>query len=362
LADGRLLGYVRDNVLGFIAIFIALSAGAYAVQRAPKNSVVSRSIVNGQVKRADLAPNAVGSSKVLDDSLTGADINESTLTLPGDGNSGGTVTSITAGRGLEGGTITQQGTVALHVCPASQVLKSTGDDYACAPDADTDTNTTYSGDAVRGVALDGTAFGLKSCPDGQLLKSAGAGAYGCAADVDTNTTYTGDATRGVDLSGTSFGLKSCPAGQLLKSGPVGTYNCAADTDTNTTYSAGTGLQLAGTQFSIPNGGVGGAQIADDSITAADLGFVKSVDLDPKAVGPATCVGATVSQTLQFAPGQEGDYTLVTAFPALPRGFVLSGTVSGDVGGFREYRFNLCNLTQGLINLPAETVKMLVISQ
>ena len=61
--------HIRDNIYGLLAVFIALTAGAYAASQAPKNSVTSKSIKNGQVKTEDVA----------DDSLTGVDINESTL-------------------------------------------------------------------------------------------------------------------------------------------------------------------------------------------------------------------------------------------------------------------------------------------
>ena len=47
-----------------------------------KNKVDSGDIKTANVKLSDLAPNAVDSSKVVDDSLTGADVNESTLALP----------------------------------------------------------------------------------------------------------------------------------------------------------------------------------------------------------------------------------------------------------------------------------------
>ena len=95
---------------------------------------------------------------------------------------------------------------------------------------------------------------LKACSTGQLLKLAGAGAYN-RAKATTTPTPPADAARGIELDGTSFALKACPAGQLLKSAGAEAYTCAADNDTNTTYSAGTGLQLSGTQFSIANGGV-----------------------------------------------------------------------------------------------------------
>jgi hypothetical protein len=42
------------NVIALIALFIALGAGAYAAFDLPKNSVKSKHIVNGQVKKRDL--------------------------------------------------------------------------------------------------------------------------------------------------------------------------------------------------------------------------------------------------------------------------------------------------------------------
>ena len=369
-----LFRYLRQNVLGLVAIFIALSAGAYAVEVAPRNSVTSKSVRDGAIKRADLARKSVDGAKVLDgsltgadiadDSVTGADVDEASLAIAGDGNSGGTVTSVAAGAGLRGGTITTAGTIGLQECPATQLLKSTGDGYACAADTDTDTDTDtlYTAAATRGIELDGTSFGLKACPAGQLLESAGGEAYDCAADNDTNTTYSADAARGIELDGTSFGLKACPAGQLLESAGGEAYDCAADNDTNTTYSAGTGLQLSGTEFAIATGGVGGAQVADGSLSAADLGFVRAVNFSGTSLGSGQCAGTVQSVTAQFAPGQEGDFAVVSSNPAMPLGFVLSGRVGPINGGFREYYFNVCNFTGGTATMPAANVRMLVIAQ
>ena len=60
--------YIRSNVLGFVAIFIALGGVGVAAGLA-KNSVRSKQIKNGQVKSIDVADNG----------LTGTDIDESTL-------------------------------------------------------------------------------------------------------------------------------------------------------------------------------------------------------------------------------------------------------------------------------------------
>jgi hypothetical protein len=47
------------NVMATIAVFLVLGGGAYAAFHLPKNSVRSKNIVNGQVKRADVS-NSLG--------------------------------------------------------------------------------------------------------------------------------------------------------------------------------------------------------------------------------------------------------------------------------------------------------------
>jgi hypothetical protein len=61
------------NVVSVVAVFLALAGGAYAISTAPKNSVTSKAIKNGQVKAKDLGKNAVNASKVKDGSLVGQD-------------------------------------------------------------------------------------------------------------------------------------------------------------------------------------------------------------------------------------------------------------------------------------------------
>jgi hypothetical protein len=67
------------NVVSVIALFVALGSGAYAAFHLKRNSVKSRNIVNGQVKKNDLAANSVDGTKVKDDSLGGNDISENSL-------------------------------------------------------------------------------------------------------------------------------------------------------------------------------------------------------------------------------------------------------------------------------------------
>lgn len=85
--SGRISGHIRGNVVGYAAVFIALTGTAAALPG--KNTVDSGDIKNGQVKTKDvadaaitnpkLAPNAVDASKVADGSLGTAEIDESNL-------------------------------------------------------------------------------------------------------------------------------------------------------------------------------------------------------------------------------------------------------------------------------------------
>lgn len=85
--NSRIRDYIRSNVFGLVAIFIALGGTAAALPGS--NSVRSDDIVNGQVRTADigsgavrpadLAAGSVGTAAVGDNALSGADIAESTL-------------------------------------------------------------------------------------------------------------------------------------------------------------------------------------------------------------------------------------------------------------------------------------------
>lgn len=70
---GKFSSHVRGNVVGYIAVFIALSGSTYAAVALEKNQVKSKHIKNAGVKTKDLANNAVTSPKVADGSLLGED-------------------------------------------------------------------------------------------------------------------------------------------------------------------------------------------------------------------------------------------------------------------------------------------------
>ena len=81
--------FTYGNVTATFAVVLAMSGTAVAVTTAPRDSVTSASIKNGEVRTLDvrggsvtaakLAANSVGSGKVLNGSLQGADIRDDSL-------------------------------------------------------------------------------------------------------------------------------------------------------------------------------------------------------------------------------------------------------------------------------------------
>ena len=75
----RVVQHLRNNVVGYLALFVALGGVSYAAVSVPKHSVGTKQLKKGAVKRAKLAKGAVTGSKVAAGSLTGKQIKSSTL-------------------------------------------------------------------------------------------------------------------------------------------------------------------------------------------------------------------------------------------------------------------------------------------
>jgi hypothetical protein len=141
----KIVQLIRNQGLGLVALLLVLTGGAAYAATAAKDSVVSKSIKNGQVKTVDLkdgavttpklAPDAVGTDQVGSNALTGSDINESTL---------GAVPNASALGGL----------------PATSYLRGTVVQKESAVDAGTDLG-------------DGTFSQIISCDPGDILLTGG---------------------------------------------------------------------------------------------------------------------------------------------------------------------------------------------
>jgi hypothetical protein len=77
--SARIGSFMRHNVLGLVAIFIALGGTAYATHPGGANTISSGDIIDGQVQNPDLGPSAVTTDKVATSTLTGSDVATSGL-------------------------------------------------------------------------------------------------------------------------------------------------------------------------------------------------------------------------------------------------------------------------------------------
>jgi len=165
-------------------------------------------------------------------------------------------------------------TETLHLVAGTNVSLSESEGEVTISSTDTNTNTTYS--AGNGIGLSGTTFsvsagtsltqnssGLSVTSNGigatqlnvsgngttaQFLRSDADGSFTWA--TPTNTTYSTatSSTLGLVKIGYSENGKNYPV--ELSSGKMFVNVPWSDTNTNTTYSAGTGLSLSGTTFSL----------------------------------------------------------------------------------------------------------------
>ncbi|WP_157765754.1 tail fiber domain-containing protein [Halobacteriovorax marinus] len=176
-----------------------------------------------------LATYALEAASVREGSIVNTDLkgvaancaNNEVIAGDGSGNfkcisaSTGSVTSITAGTGLTGGTITSSGTIAVDVgAGAGNIPQLDG-----------------SGKLVTSVETDPTVLAfakstLPTCNAGEVLKSDGT-SFSCVTDdigTDSDTTYT--AGKGIDLTAGQFSIaaSACPAGQRMTFGAPG-FGC-----------------------------------------------------------------------------------------------------------------------------------------
>ncbi len=196
--------HLRSNVVGYVAVFLALSGGAYAAGL-KANSVRSKQIKDGQVKNPDLGAGSVTSDKVAPDSLTGGQIDESSLAqVP---------SAASADAATNAGQLGGQAPSAFQrrvtgTCTGTQAIKSVGTDgtVTCGSAGGSGTVTQVStGTGLSGgpITTTGTidlaaAYRLpQGCTSGQVAKSNGSNVWACAND---STAPTG--TAGGDLSGT----------------------------------------------------------------------------------------------------------------------------------------------------------------
>lgn len=148
-------------------------------------------------------------------------------------------------------------------CGNGQVLEWNGAQGWVCGDKTTDNDTTYS--AGAGLNLTGTTFSIPAqgvtntmvsgvtanCSSGEVLKANGTGGFSCATDVGGAGDADANKLKGENLD-PSLATNTTTDGQILVWSQTNTQweIGTLPTDNDTTYSAGTGLSLSGTTFSV----------------------------------------------------------------------------------------------------------------
>lgn len=76
---GRRLRFSPSIVVAFVALLVSLGGVSYAAVKIPARSVGSKELKRSAVAKANIRSNAVDGSKVVNESLTGRDVREGSL-------------------------------------------------------------------------------------------------------------------------------------------------------------------------------------------------------------------------------------------------------------------------------------------
>ncbi len=249
-----------------------------------------------------------GTSFSLNATITGSlvrftTISGSTIYGKDSVNSSGSITAEGAISGstlFAGTSIKGAGLVDCSTAGTSKLLwNSATGRFSCG--TDTDTNTAYT--AGQGLSLNGTIVTLNSSLSGSLIRFttiSGSTVFAKNLLASSGSVSIEGNLTGATING--FGLQACNSAsqKLLWNTTTGKFECGSDTDTNTTYTAGRGLGLNGTSFSL-NATITGSLVRFTTISGSTIYGKDSVN----SSGSITAEGAISGSTLYAGTSIKG---------------------------------------------------------
>lgn len=219
--SGRIYAHIRGNVVGYVAVFLALTGVTWAAT-APRNSVGTKAIKKGAVKTKKIASGAVTEPKIAADAVTGAQIAPdavSSASVAPDSLTGANIDQTTFNRNLLQFRVDEN-------CPSGEAISSigSGGQVSCqSTGSGTITGVTagfgLTGGGTSGnVELDGDTDELQArveeCPSGETLNEVLQNGQSICLDTVSQITQ----VNGSNGDNSNEAVATCPAGATVIGG------------------------------------------------------------------------------------------------------------------------------------------------